>query len=324
MNRSFGLKWRRAPRTRRSATSSRGSIRARWRPAFRRHAALLQAARTKPGTASIALDGKTLRGSFDRFHDRTAAHVLSAFATDTKLVLAHVEIGEKSSEIPAAQALLAELGIAKDTLVTWMPCTAKKAFNVAQAGNISLIVQVKDNQPTLKQAIHHIATSSAPYDVFRTRDRGRNRDETRTVSAFNPACALAGTDWHPHVTAIIQVERAIATRNPETGLLKLTHDTAFYVANTSLTAAIAAKAIRAHWGIENSSHYVRDVTFAEDRSRIRTNPWRHRPIAQLRLQHPDEQQTQRQHPQPGPLPRRACRPLPHPRSQSLSQSVEQP
>ncbi|WP_050807228.1 hypothetical protein [Acidiphilium sp. PM] len=51
--------------------------------AFRRHAALLQAARTKPGTASIALDGKTLRGSFDRFHDRTAAHVLSAFATDT-------------------------------------------------------------------------------------------------------------------------------------------------------------------------------------------------------------------------------------------------
>ncbi|WP_407921942.1 ISAs1 family transposase [Acidiphilium multivorum] len=117
-----------------------------------------------------------------------------------------------------------------------------------------------------------MATSSAPYDVFRTRDRGRNRDETRTVSVFDPASALAGTEWHPLVAAIIQVERAIATRNPETGLLKLTYDIAFYVANTSLTAAIAAKAIRAHWGIENSSHYVRDVTFAEDRSRIRTNP----------------------------------------------------
>ncbi|EGO93505.1 Transposase, partial [Acidiphilium sp. PM] len=108
------------------------------------------------------------------------------------------------------------------------PALPKKAFNVAQAGNISLIVQVKDNQPTLKQAIHHIATSGAPYDVFRTRDRGRNRDETRTVAVFDPASALAGTDWHPHVTAIIQVERAVATRNPETGLLKLTHDTAFY------------------------------------------------------------------------------------------------
>ena len=148
----------------------------------------------------------------------------------------------------------------------------KKAFNVAQTGNIRLIVQVKDNQPTLKQAIHHIATSSSPHDVIRTRDRGRNRDETRIVSVFDPASALANTDWHPHVAAIIQVERAVATRNPETGLLKLTHDTAFYVANTSLTAAIAAKAIRAHWGIENSSHYVRDVTFAEDRSRIRSNP----------------------------------------------------
>ncbi|MGC8470636.1 MAG: hypothetical protein ACP5NI_12075, partial [Acetobacteraceae bacterium] len=91
----------------------------------------------------------------------------------------------------------------------------------------------------MKQAIRHIATSSRPYDVIQTRGRGRNRDETRIVSVFDPASALAGTDWHPHIAAIIQVERAIATRNPETGLLKLTHDTAFYVANTSLTAAIA-------------------------------------------------------------------------------------
>ena len=86
--------------------------------AFRRHAALLQAARSTPGQGSIALDGKTLRGSFDGFHDRTAAQVLSAFATDTALVLAHIDIAEKSNEIPAAQALLAELGLARDTIVT--------------------------------------------------------------------------------------------------------------------------------------------------------------------------------------------------------------
>lgn len=58
---------------------------------FRRHAALLQAARATPGQGSIALDGKTLRSSFDKFRDRTAAQVLSAFATDTALVLAHVD-----------------------------------------------------------------------------------------------------------------------------------------------------------------------------------------------------------------------------------------
>ena len=105
-----------------SATSSRGSI----RPGWSRHTALLQAARSTPGPGSIALDGKTLRGSFDGFHDRTAAQVLSAFATDTALVLAHIDveprgspgIAEKSNEIPAAQTLLAELGVADGAIVT--------------------------------------------------------------------------------------------------------------------------------------------------------------------------------------------------------------
>ena len=86
--------------------------------AFRHHAALLQAACATPGQGSIALDGKTLRGSFDKFNDRAAAQVLSAFATDTALVLAHVDIAEKSNEIPAAQTLLAELGLARGATVT--------------------------------------------------------------------------------------------------------------------------------------------------------------------------------------------------------------
>jgi len=79
---------------------------------------LLQVARATPGQGSIALDGKTLRGSFDKFNDRAAAQVLSAFATDTALVLAHIDIVEKSNEIPAAQALLAELGLAPGAIVT--------------------------------------------------------------------------------------------------------------------------------------------------------------------------------------------------------------
>ncbi len=86
--------------------------------AFRRHAAQLHASCAKPGQGSIALDGKTLRGSFDAFHDRAAAQMLSAFATDTALVLAHADVAEKSNEIPAAQALLAELGVAPGSIVT--------------------------------------------------------------------------------------------------------------------------------------------------------------------------------------------------------------
>ncbi len=83
---------------------------------------------------------------------------------------------------------------------------------------------------------------------------------------------LVDTDWHPYVAAIIQVERQVYTRNAKTGLLRHAAETAFYVANTPVTATRAAEAIRAHWRIENTSHYTRDVTLGEDRSRIRTNP----------------------------------------------------
>ncbi len=89
---------------------------------------------------------------------------------------------------------------------------------------------------------------------------------------FDPAHKLAGTDWHPYVAAIIRVEREVFTRSAKTGLLRHSAETAFYVANTPLTAARAADAIRAHWKVETTSHYTRDVTLGEDRSRIRTNP----------------------------------------------------
>jgi hypothetical protein len=118
LNAAFGLKWRRAPAHTAIRYIIQGLDPAPVEVAFRRHAALLQEAHGAPGQGSIALDGKTLRGSFDNFCDRAAAQVLSAFATDTALVLAHVDIAEKSNEIPAAQALLAELGVASGTIVT--------------------------------------------------------------------------------------------------------------------------------------------------------------------------------------------------------------
>ena len=118
LNAVFGLKWRRAPAHTAIRYILQGLDPATVEAAFRRHATLLQAASATPGQGSIALDGKTLRGSFDKFHDRAAAQVLSAFATDTALVLAHVDIAEKSNEIPAAQVLLAQLGVAGDTIVT--------------------------------------------------------------------------------------------------------------------------------------------------------------------------------------------------------------
>jgi len=134
------LTWKRAPAHTAIRYILKGLDPADVETVFRRDAARLQTACTTPGQASIALDGKTLRGSFDKFRDRAApsfacsvAQVLSAFATDTSLVLAHVDIAEKSNEIPAAQALLAELGVPRGTIVTLDALHCQKNISRSQS-----------------------------------------------------------------------------------------------------------------------------------------------------------------------------------------------
>jgi hypothetical protein len=100
----------------------------------------------------------------------------------------------------------------------------------------------------------------------------RNRHETRTITVFEATAAVAETEWQPHVAAIIQVERDVVVRQADTGFWKRSLETSIYLSNRPVAAKIAADAIRKHWGIENKSHYTRDVTFREDASRIRTNP----------------------------------------------------
>ena len=118
LNEAFGLDLRYSPSYTGLRLILRGVDPVALEAAFRLHASTIARPPASDSLTAIAIDGKTLRGSFDNFHDRAAAQLLSAFATDTALVLAHVDIDEKSNEIPAAQALLAELGVAADTIVT--------------------------------------------------------------------------------------------------------------------------------------------------------------------------------------------------------------
>jgi predicted transposase YbfD/YdcC len=148
----------------------------------------------------------------------------------------------------------------------------KKHFEVAAQTNASLIVQVKDNQPTLHQQIQAISLTTAPLGYDKSHNKGRNRDETRIAAVFEASDKLTDPEWQPHIKTIIQLQRRVLTRSAATGLWNRSAETAFYVSNTTLGAAPAAEAIRAHWGIENTSHYSRDVTFGEDRCRIRSNP----------------------------------------------------
>jgi len=122
----FALRWLRAP-----AYTTIRIILQQLDPAsveqvFRRHAAILHARACQDGQLHVAIDGKALRHSFDHFQDRKAAHILSAFASDAALVLAHLDCDEKSNEIPAVQALLTELGLAGALLtVDAMHCQKK-------------------------------------------------------------------------------------------------------------------------------------------------------------------------------------------------------
>ena len=150
---------------------------------------------------------------------------------------------------------------------------SKKTFEAAAAANAHLIVQLKDNQPTLCQKIEAACNPTSPLSGVRTIDeKNRNRHETRIIAVFDPAPAVVGTEWEPYVAAVIAVERSVHTFQPATGLWKTSDETSFYLSNRLIDANRAALAIRKHWGIENKLHYTRDVTLREDASRIRKNP----------------------------------------------------
>ncbi len=112
LNKAFKIKWKSAPAHTAIRYILQGLDATDVEKAFREHSANLNGAPNGAEVCVIAFDGKTLKGSFDNFNDAKAKQVLSAFAVDTALVLAHIEIDEKSNEIPAVQKLLAELDVA--------------------------------------------------------------------------------------------------------------------------------------------------------------------------------------------------------------------
>ena len=162
LNAAFGAGFRRAPavNTLRSLFLALG--RDDLEGAFRRHARELNGTVRVTGKRTIALDGKTLRGSFDHLNDRKAAHVLSAFASDAALILAHQEVAGAPGEIPAVPTLITELGLTGVLFTADALHCQKDGFTrAAETGN-ALLVQVKQNQPTLHDTLAGLCAEQQP------------------------------------------------------------------------------------------------------------------------------------------------------------------
>ena len=271
LNTVFGACFRRAPavNTLRHLflTLDRDDLEA----AFRRHACALNVSTPEP-MRTIALDGKTLRGSVDHLNDRKAAHVLSAFASDAALILAHQELTGSPDEIPAVPRLMAELGMTGVLFTADALHCQKEGFaRAAETGN-ALLVRVKDNQPTLHAALAGLCAEQRPFSSDQTVDRRRHgREEHRCVEVFDTADQL-DAPWQTLIACVARVSRLTYTKDTRSGLWPTREETGYYACQIRRDAKSLAHAIRAHWGIENRAHYVRDVTLGEDGSRIRNRP----------------------------------------------------
>ena len=94
----------------------------------------------------------------------------------------------------------------------------KKTFEAGADAQIDLIIQLKDNQPTLHQQAKDLCASATPLCHVSSRDRGRNRQEERSVAVFDAANAFTDTEWSSLVGAVIRIERDVLTRSASTGL----------------------------------------------------------------------------------------------------------
>jgi predicted transposase YbfD/YdcC len=240
--------------------------------AFRRFARGLGTRAMPEAMRTVALDGKTLRGSVDHLNDRQAAHLLSAFASDAGLILAHQELTGAPDEIAAVPKLMAELGVTGVLFTADALHCQKEGFaRAAETGN-ALLVRVKDNQPTLHAALAGLCAEQCPFSSDEAVDRRRHgRQEHRRVEVFDTAGHL-DAPWQTLVACVARVSRLTYTKDTRSGLWPTREETGYYACQIRRDAESLAHAIRAHWGIENRDHYVRDVTLGEDGSRIRGRP----------------------------------------------------
>ena len=218
----------------------------------------------EPLAGVVAIDGKTLRRSFDRAAGKSPLHMVHAWAADQRLLLGQLAVEDKSNEITAVPKLLEMLSL-KGCIVTAdaLNCQRAIAAKVTERGG-HYVLALKGNQGTLHDDVRTFLDDPArPLSAasHTTVDGEHGRIETRTSHVS------ADIDWLREEHAwpgLAAIGKMVRTREIAT---KIRTETSYYLLSTQLSAERFAQVARAHWGVENGLHWVLDVTMNEDQAR---------------------------------------------------------
>ena len=212
------------------------------------------------GGEVIAFDGKSICGSSRADQPHSAIHVVSAYATQSRVCLGQIGVGQKENEIVAIPQMLELLAI-KGCIVTIdaMGCQKEIARKIITE-KADYILMVKDNQGELKRQVEKIFRLQGSCPCDQTTDAGHGRVETRTCYATSDLTFMDEKEQWTGIRSVVQIksERYIK----QTG--KNSQETRYYITSLEADPEKLNQAIRSHWAVENNLHWSLDVVFNED------------------------------------------------------------